>query len=35
MMTLRAVLLLLALLCTTTAHAANYPCSGRKSYLRK
>jgi len=34
-MKLRAVLLLPALLCTMTAHAANYPCSGRKSYPRK
>lgn len=31
----RAVLLLPALLCTMTARAANYPCSGRKSYPRK
>lgn len=34
-MTLGAVVLLLAPLRTTTAHAADYPCSGRKSYPRK
>lgn len=34
-MKLRTVLLLPARLCTMTAHAANYPCSGGKSYPRK
>lgn len=34
-MTLRAVLLPLALPCATTGLAANYPCSGKKSYQRQ